>query len=229
MLEALGRAREIGFLGAESLEIQVEHALGFALSAESYLGLSQDQPHSQVPLPARFLDLGSGGGLPGLVLAHRWGDAQAVLLDSSLRKTAFLEDVVVECGWADRVRVVRSRAEEAARSELRGQFDLVVARSFGPPPVTAECATGFLREGGILVVSEPPPRSLARTLEPQSDSGRWPVEGLGRVGLEPLGLWRGEYVYEVLRQTSICPSRFPRRVGIPRKRPLYDVPATVSY
>lgn len=165
------------------------------------------------------------------MLAHRWEQAQAVLLDSSLRKTNFLEEVVADCGWRRRVRVVRSRAEEAARSELRGRFDLVVARSFGPPPVTAECAAGFLREGGLLVVSEPPPRlhaegtlqSLAQGVESISDSDRWPVEGLALVGLEPLGLWREEFGYEVLRQSSSCPERFPRRVGVPRKRPLYYV------
>lgn len=207
-------------MGAELLEVQVEHALGFAFSAESFL----EADHA--PLPQRFLDLGSGGGLPGLVLAHRWERAQAVLLDSSLRKAVFLGDVVTDCGLSQRVRVVRARAEEAARSELRGEFDLVVARSFGPPAVTAECAAGFLREGGMLVVSEPPP-SPGGVVESRSDSDpdRWPVKALAMLGLEPLGLWRGEFGYEVLRQSTVCPVRFPRRVGIPAKRPLYAVPA----
>lgn len=158
------------------------------------------------------------------MLANRWESAHALLLDSNSRKAAFLEDTVEACGWEGRVSVLRSRAEEAARSELRGEFDLVVSRSFGPPPVTAECAAGFLREGGMLIVSEPPLRPTPHGDGTGSDLERWPRAGLALVGLEPLGGWRGRFGYEVLRQASICPDRFPRRVGVPSKRPLYDLP-----
>ena len=101
------------------------------------------------PTPARWLDLGSGGGLPGLVLAQHWPDTPAVLLDASERRTAFLSEAVLELGWADRVHVVRARAEEAGsvHSGFRAGFDVVWARSFGSPPVTAECAAPFLKPG----------------------------------------------------------------------------------
>jgi 16S rRNA (guanine527-N7)-methyltransferase len=165
------------------------------------------------------LDLGSGGGIPGLVLAHRWPHREAVLLDSNERRGEFLAGVVKDQGWGDRVRVVTARAEEAGRvAGLRGAFTLVVARSFGSPPVTAECAAPFLRTQGILIVSEPPVESSAGELD-----ARWPGDGLAKVGLERLAVRRDVFGYRILRQARECPERFPRRVGIPAKRPLYRV------
>ena len=146
-----------------------------------------------------------------------------MLLDASLHKTVALREVVNECGWAQRVEVVRARAETAGQSDLRGSFDLVVARSFGSPPVTAECAAPFLQPGGLLVVSEPPvdsaPPQEARIYA--SDPERWPSEGLVLVGMEPVAAWRREFGYQVLRQARPCPARFPRREGVPGKRPIY--------
>jgi len=121
------------------------------------------------------------------------------------------------------VTVVRARAEVAARSEMRGSFDLVVARAFGSPPVTAECAAGFLRVGGLLVVSEPPPQSPTGRDQVSGEPVRWPVGPLAELGLLPVGAWRDRYGYQVLLQQQQCPDRFPRREGIPRKRPIYSV------
>ena len=208
LIEALGQARTWGFLGDGPLDVQVAHAEGFADAAD---GTMSGGP---------WMDLGSGGGIPGLVLAHRWPDRGAVLLDSSERRTRFLAQVVEDQGWGSRVRVVTDRAEVAGHSEdLRGVFSLVVARSFGSPPVTAECAAPFLRQGGILIVSEPPVSS------PGDDGAqaRWPEKGLASVGLERLSVWRGAFGYQLMRQKTPCPERFARRVGVPAKRPLYRV------
>jgi 16S rRNA (guanine527-N7)-methyltransferase len=128
--------------------------------------------------------------------------------------------VVEDLGWGDRIRVVTDRAELAGRVDgLRGSFSLVVARSFGAPPVTAECAAPFLRTTGILIVSEPP----TAIAQEAADDTRWPQDGLALVGLENVTLWRDVFGYRVLRQTKACPDRFPRRVGVPAKRPLYRV------
>jgi 16S rRNA (guanine527-N7)-methyltransferase len=223
LIDALHRSRAWGFLGDGPIEDHVAHAWGFAQAASLILDPGVDRmtdPTASDPGIGRWMDLGSGGGIPGLVLAHLWPDREAVLLDSSQRRTRFLAEVVEEQSWSSRVRVVNARAELAGRDQdLRGTFSLVVARSFGSPPVTAECAAPFLRRGGRLVVSEPP--TLPE--EDGPDDPRWPREGLALVGLEPRGRWRHLFGYRILRQADPCPERFPRRVGVAGKRPLYRV------
>ena len=157
--------------------------------------------------PTVALDLGSGGGLPGLVLAAHWPTSRWTLLDASERRTNFLEQVVIELDLQRCVTVVRARAEEAARQpSLRGSFDLVVARSFGPPAVTAECAAAFLHVNGLLAVSEPP----------DDRADRWPASELRGLGLED----RGRHgAVRVLEQVELASDAVPRRVGIPAKRP----------
>ena len=170
----------------------------------------------------RALDLGSGGGLPGLVLASdamaglmpdRVGIMSWTLLDSRARSTGFLEAAVVDLGLTPLVTVRQGRAETLARSELRGAFDLVCARGFGAPAVTAECAAGFLRRGGLLVVSDPPDAEAA--------GERWPSEGLAELGLEKVTAPTGAFRFRLLLMREDCPDRFPRRTGVPQKRPLF--------
>lgn len=217
----LARARALGFLGAGSVEVQVDHALGFGAGP---IGVHGD------PV-VRLLDLGSGGGVPGLVLASAWPDAEVVLLDASDRRTAFLAESVHALGWADRVRVVRDRAEVVGRDpDLRGRFDAVVARGFGPPAVTAECGAPFLAVGGHLVVSEPPAsgrgqRRAAKAALPEpvdQDGGqRWDAAVLGQLGLELDRAWDRPYHYRSLVLRRPCPDRYPRRDGVPGRRPLF--------
>ena len=94
------------------------------------------------PFDGTFLDLGSGGGVPGLVLAMRWPEAHGVLLEAARRRCAFLEQAVARLGLMERIIVRCGRAEELARSpKLRGSVDLVVARSFGRPAVSSTAMT----------------------------------------------------------------------------------------
>jgi len=221
--EILLSAREAGFLGPGSIERHLRHALGFVALARTQAG------HKA----ARILDLGSGGGLPGLVLASQWPDADLVLLDANERRTQFLERSVVACGFQRHVQVIHQRAELAGRStSLRGTFDGVVVRSFGPPAVVAECAAPFLRVGGWLIVSEPPsdlggepdessPPDSTADAGADGSSGRWPRQGLATFGLQPVDHVRDGFGYQVMHQVEPCPERFPRRNGVPAKKPLF--------
>jgi 16S rRNA (guanine527-N7)-methyltransferase len=162
----------------------------------------------------RWLDLGSGAGLPGLVLALAWEDLPGVLLDAHGRRAAFAREAVSRLGLEGRVVVHQARAEDAARDPaLRGGFALVVARGFGAPATTAECAVGFLAASGRLAVSEPP----------EGETGtRWPPAGLARLGLAPAELRRGAgATVAVMRATGSAPDGWPRRQGVPGKRPLW--------
>lgn len=213
LVAALRQSRSWGFLGEGPIDTHIAHAEGFAAAASASIG-----PVATQPPTGRWIDLGSGGGIPGLVLAHLWPDRPAVLLDSNERRTRFLARVVDEQGWAGRVKVITDRAEVAGRHpDLREAFSLVVARSFGSPAVTAECAAPFLRVGGLLVVSEPP--TDPDVADPVAV--RWPEAGLATVGLAPVARRRNGFGYQVLVQAHACPDRFPRRTGVPGKRPLY--------
>jgi 16S rRNA (guanine527-N7)-methyltransferase len=155
----------------------------------------------------------------------RWPEATLVLLDAHGRRTAFLADAVRRLGLDARVSVRQDRAELAGRDPgLRGNVDIVLARSFGRPAVVAECAAPLLRPGGWLVVSEPPAATAGGLAEPRGESSgapRWPAEPLRQLGLEPARAEREEFVYQTLLQAEPCPERFPRRDGMPAKRPLF--------
>jgi 16S rRNA (guanine527-N7)-methyltransferase len=196
---ALTRARDLGFLGPGPLEDHVQHALGLA----ALIGAA----------PATFLELGAGGGVPGLVLALTWPQAASTLLEVGQRRAAHLRQAVDDLGLGARVEVVEARAEEAGRSPaLRGRFELVVARAFGSPAATAECGVAFLRPGGALVVSEPPGGA----------PDRWDEAGLARLGLGPARVVAGGGT-SAARMAKLGPvdERWPRRTGVPARRPLW--------
>jgi len=196
--DVLSDARAFGFLGPGPIEDQRRHAEAFLAAIDGPVGVA--------------VDLGSGGGVPGLVLARLLPGSRWVLVDAMARRTAFLDDAVARLGLADRVTVRTARAEDAGRdATLRGQADVVVARGFGPPPVTAECAAPFLRVGGALVVSEPP----------ASEGQRWAESGLDVLGLRLEATLVGPPAFVRLRQVAVCPTLYPRRSGVPRKRPLW--------
>ena len=205
--EILRRAQDLGFFGPGSVDAQRRHAEGFCRLALQGLR----------PEPGwRLLDLGSGGGLPGLVLAVTLADEadwSGTLLDSQRRRTQFLAHAVEQLGLADRLEVVTARAEDAARDPVhRERYAVCLARGFGPPAVTAECAVGFLRPGGRLAVSE----------SPQPDPARWDPAGLARLGLAPAELVAdGEAHAALLHRTGPLDPRWPRKRGIPEKRPLW--------
>jgi 16S rRNA (guanine527-N7)-methyltransferase len=134
------------------------------------------------------------------------------LIDASTRRAAFLRDAVDRLELSDRVDVLGQRAEDAGRDpQRRGEADLVVARSFGPPAVTAECAAPLLCTDGYLVVAEPPGGA----------PDRWPAVSLAALGLIPDANRTAPVALQRLRQIHPCSARYPRRAGIPAKRPLY--------
>ena len=157
LLAQLERARSLGFLGPGPVAAHIEHAEAFLAALEGVTGT--------------LIDLGSGGGVPGLVLGVARPDLTLLLLDARATRCRFLEAAVAALDLA--AEVVEGRAEAIGHGPRRGTADAVVARSFGPPAATAECASPLLRVGGRLVVSEPP------TVE----GTRWPVEPLADLGL----------------------------------------------
>ena len=187
----LEEARRLGFLGPGPVDVHLDHALGFA---EVVRALA---PSAESGWPARAADLGSGAGLPGLPLALALPECGWLLVESSVRRAAFLRRAVERLGIGDRVHVAEERAEAVGRRPVfRGQVDLVVARSFGPPAVVAECAAPLLRVGGRSVISEPPGGAPSR----------WPADGLALLGMAPGAAASAQgWAFQVLAQQELCP------------------------
>jgi len=195
LLEQLERARSFGFLGPGPVVDHIEHATGFLDALAAVTGT--------------VVDLGSGGGVPGLIIGVARPDLRLVLVDATAKRCRFLEGAVIALGLE--AAVVEGRAEVVGHGERRGTADAVVARSFGAPAPTAECAAPLLRVGGILVVSEPP--------APMHD--RWPPLAMVKLGMSVGARSTTSPVVQVLRQESACSPTFPRRDGLPAKRPLF--------
>jgi 16S rRNA (guanine527-N7)-methyltransferase len=198
----LGQARTYGFLGPGPVDEQLHRAMAFAAVVQ--------QP------PSRAADLGTGGGLPGLVLASVWPTSEWILIDSNHRRCHWLEEALKQLQLGARCTVLCERAEVVGHELHRHQLDLVTARSFGPPAPTAECAAPLLRTGGQLVVADPP------GIGPE----RWPAAGLSLLGMKweeslQVGSLAGPVSLSRLSSLSRCPSIYPRRVGVPSKRPLF--------
>lgn len=193
----LASAQERGLVGPGPVDTHIDRALDLVGATGVPTG------------PA--LDLGSGAGLPGLPLALAWPATRWYLLEGSKKRARFLCEAAAQLGLSGRVAVIGERAETAGHGHLRGRCNLVVARSFGAPAVTAECGAPFLESGGRLIVAEPP-GGLPE---------RWDPDGLAVLGLRAGDRLTGRTSYQTLIQDQPCPDRFPRRVGVPAKRPLF--------
>jgi 16S rRNA (guanine527-N7)-methyltransferase len=138
---ALLESQRLGFLGDRTIDDVVEHARAFVAALEGTVG--------------HVIDLGSGGGIPGLVVAHDRPDLELTLVDRRSKRTDYLERVVRRLRWEDRVTVLHADVHEViARSP--NHFDAVTARGFGPPTETLTVGVALAVAGGPIIISEPP-------------------------------------------------------------------------
>jgi 16S rRNA (guanine527-N7)-methyltransferase len=149
--------------------------------------------------PGPIVDVGSGGGAPGLPLASALPGRQVTLLEASSRKCAFLERWAAEF---PNVSVVRGRAEEQEPE----RFGVAVAKALAPPAVAAELCLGLVAPGGAAILFVGPTVDVERVLSVVVQLGGGPPE-----------LYSGLLV---IPKRRALPPGFPRRVGVARKRPL---------
>lgn len=167
--------------------------------------------------PARALDLGSGGGVPGIVLALARPAVEWTLVDSSRRKADALRDFATALEL-HHVAVVAERAETLGRDPgHRDRHDLVVARACAPLPVLVEYALPLLSTGGTLLAWKGPisDDELAAGASAASRLGGGEVTVRG-AGFEALG----DHRFVLVPKLASTPARFPRRPGEPARRPL---------
>jgi 16S rRNA (guanine527-N7)-methyltransferase len=158
-----------------------------------------------------LIDVGSGTGVPGMVLAIADPARDVVLLEANGRKAAALAGMAAELGLGN-VRVVAARAEAAARGADRDAYGVAVCRALARPPVAVELCLPFVRPGGALLLwlGDAPSSTFeaaARALEAELEAEIAYTDGTARRIV-------------VIRKLGPTPARFPRRDGMAAKRPL---------
>jgi 16S rRNA (guanine527-N7)-methyltransferase len=164
----------------------------------------------------RVADLGSGAGLPGLVMAACRPDARFDLIESVSRKCDFLRAAIERMGLSNATVVCR-RSEEWAAGEGREAYDAVTARAVGRLATLAELASPLLGEGGILAAWKGAP-SADEEAELARASGRIAMEAIAVHPVEPYPGSRDRHIH-LLRKNGATPNGLPRRPGMAAKRP----------
>jgi 16S rRNA (guanine527-N7)-methyltransferase len=169
----------------------------------------------------RIADLGSGAGLPGLVLAAALPETRVDLVESIERKCEFLRDAI-ERMRLENAMVVCARSEDWAGGEGAGAYDLVAARAVGRLATLVELASPLLRDGGTLAAWKG-----RRDAEEEAELARV----ADRVGMEPIEIRsvrpyptsRDRHIH-LLRKNGPTPNGLPRRPGMAAKRPFGTEP-----
>jgi 16S rRNA (guanine527-N7)-methyltransferase len=156
------------------------------------------------------VDVGSGTGVPGLVLALARPERAVDLVESVQKKAAMLRQIAAELG-ADNVDVHDERAEDLARGPARDAYGLAVCRALAPPPVAVELCLPLVRAGGTLLI-------WAGAVDDAAVAHTARALGGELVRIEPAPGARRAIV--VVAKTAPTPSGFPRRTGLAAKRPL---------
>jgi 16S rRNA (guanine527-N7)-methyltransferase len=139
--EVLLESQRLGFLGERGIDEVIDHARAFVIALEEVSGT--------------IVDLGAGGGIPGLVIAHDRPDLHLTMVDRRSKRTDFLERVVRRLRWAQRVTVIDADVEALISGDTP-RFNAAVARGFGPPAATLEIGSKLVMRGGCVIISEPP-------------------------------------------------------------------------
>jgi 16S rRNA (guanine527-N7)-methyltransferase len=155
--DALASSQRLGMLGARPIDEVIDHGHAFVVALADVTGT--------------VVDLGTGGGVPGLVIAAARPDLRMVLVDRKVGRTDHVRRLVTRLRWQDRVTVLTA---EVPGVVLDRPADAVVARGFGPPALTIGVAARLVRPGGMVVISEPP----------GGGPSRWCADVLARADVE---------------------------------------------
>jgi 16S rRNA (guanine527-N7)-methyltransferase len=166
----------------------------------------------------RVMDVGTGGGFPGLPIKILRPHIELTLLDSAKKRIDFLKDLLVELRIGG-VRLIHGRAEEYGRNkDFRETYDVVVSRAVAPLKVLAEYCLPFLKKGGIFIAQK------AKDAVSELEEGKRALEVLGGLKEKEIRLnlpFTGdERNIIVIKKTKPTPDRYPRKPGVPMKRPL---------
>ncbi len=194
-------------------QVQIRH---FVDSATAALALNEEEAHRS---STNIIDIGTGAGFPGLPLKILLRQPRLTLLDSTAKKAAFLHHVVDKLSLSD-VEIINDRAERVAHlPRYREQFDVVVSRAVAPLASLVELALPFCRLGGKFVAQK------KGNLEQETTEAKRAIEVLGgrlaEVRRIELRLFPDIRYLVIVGKVSPTPQKYPRRPGMPSKRPIH--------
>jgi 16S rRNA (guanine527-N7)-methyltransferase len=167
-------------------------------------------------VPEKVVDVGSGGGFPGLVIAAVAPGVDVTLVEPLRKRAKLLEAIAAQLGLGN-VSVHAVRAEDAGRGALRESADLVTARALAPLAELLEYTAPLAAVGGMLAL----PKGSGAEDEVAAAAGALAELGCHVERIEPMRPEVNERANVVLvRKGRSTPERYPRRAGVPRKRPL---------
>lgn len=211
MLRNRGRDNNLtGFRDSNELAIQV---VGDALAPLA------DGPAEIIEEgPEELLDVGSGAGIPGIVYALYWPECEVYLLESNKKRLEFLHEAI-ETLELDNCQILEGRAESHAHELFwRERFDLVTSRALAPLPIALELCLPYLAlDGWMLTFKGSNPNEEIKEAEFALNK-----LGAGDVDVKPYNAGPSEPRRHALwiPKVGLTPDRYPRREGIPAKRPL---------
>ncbi len=166
---------------------------------------------------SRLIDIGTGGGFPGIPLKIAFKNLKVTLLDSLEKRISFLNEVIKLIGLQD-INTVHGRAEDYGNNrEYRGKFDVSVARAVASLPVLLEYCLPFVKTGGMFIAMK------GSSTEEIEGSGKalgvlgGEIEKVHTIVLPFSDAKRNIIVVRKLRQT---PTKYPRKAGKPSREPL---------
>jgi 16S rRNA (guanine527-N7)-methyltransferase len=167
----------------------------------------------------RLIDVGAGAGFPGLPLAIVRPQMSLTLIEATKKKCDFLETMIAELNL-QKVKVINARAEEAAHDlAQREQYDVALARAVAEMPTLSEYLLPFVKLGGVAIAMK------SKEVQAETDRAETAIKTLGGqlkhiVPIDVPGLSEGRYLV-VIEKISTTPEKYPRRAGMPSKRPLH--------
>lgn len=161
------------------------------------------------------VDVGCGAGFPSIPLKIALPELEFTLIDSLNKRINFLECVIDKIGLK-KIKTVHARAEDSARSELRDSFDICVARAVANLPVLCELCLPHVKPGGVFVAMK------GKDAEDEISLSENALKLLGgRVEtVENAGISGFEHYNIVIKKLSETNKKYPRKAGVPSKKPL---------
>lgn len=170
----------------------------------------------EIETAEKILDLGTGGGFPGLPLAIAYPDKEFYLVDSIGKKIKVVSDVAEKLGLSN-VHAFQARAEEIGSSvDYREKFDLVVSRAVANMSSLSEYCIPLVKPGGYFVAY----KTVAAEEEIRNASNAVKLLGGAEIQIVPDGRESNEHVFAVIKKIAPTPKKYPRSGGAPLKKPL---------